>query len=151
VDTDQPRDTDFPARRAVPDSDPGLHTADMVRFLLRSAHQCRSPLNTALTSLTTLLEGYAGELSGKQRRMVQGAGRKVRLALELVNDMLAMNILTLENVLEFFEAVDLGPLTESVVETLESAARQKGVEFVAQVEELPTVWAHRAGKVDAGL
>jgi len=145
MDTDQPGERDLQGRRAVPGPDPEAHGLGKLRFLLTSAHQCRSPLNTALTSLTTLLEGYAGEISGKQRRVLEGADRKVRLALEIVNDMLAMNTLTAENVLDFFEAVDLGRLVELVVESLRPAARERGVDFVVQVEELPTVWAHRVG------
>ena len=137
---------DPPQRDPAPDSAQESEMADKLRFLLRSAHQVRSPLTTVYSSLSAVLQGYAGELSGKQRRLIGAAERKVSLALALVNDMLVMNTLSAENVLDFFEATDLNRLVEEVMETIESAAREKGVELVADVQKrLPTVWAHREG------
>jgi len=129
-------------------SSPGQETGltEKLRFLLSSAHQVRSPLATVHTSLKTLLEGYAGELSGKQRQLLEGAGRKVTVALELVNDMLAMNALTADNALDSFEGLDLNRLVGDVVELIRTTAGEKGVEFIADVPGgLPAVWAHRAG------
>ncbi len=115
-------------------------------FLLTSAHQVRSPLTTADTSLMVLLQDYAGALSAKQRMLVESAERKVRLGLSLVNDMLAINKLLSGNVLDAFEAVDLSQLTGKVTESLSSAAKDKGVEFLTHVKgRLPTVWAHPEG------
>jgi len=129
----------FPERRSP-------MTADKLTFLLKSAHQVRSPLATAQVSLATVLQEFAGRLSGKQRLLVEGAERKVKLGLALVDDMLAMNTLRSKNVLDLFEAVDLSRVVEGVVETLESAAKGKGVEFLVDAHRrLPTVWAHREG------
>ena len=50
-----------------------------------AAHQLKSPLATIQTSLRTLLEGFADPLSAGQQAILEGAARKTRVSLKLVN------------------------------------------------------------------
>jgi len=84
-------------------------------------------------------------MTEKQKRLIEGADRNVLSALEMANDMLTLNLLLAENVHDFFEPVDLGRLAESVLETYQAVAAEKGLDLATEVGPLPTIRGHREG------
>jgi NADPH-dependent 2,4-dienoyl-CoA reductase/sulfur reductase-like enzyme/rhodanese-related sulfurtransferase len=55
------------------------------------AHQMKSPLGTLQSIVQTLLGGFAGDLTEKQKSMLQGADRKCSEAMETVRALLTLS------------------------------------------------------------
>lgn len=56
-----------------------------------AAHQMKSPLSTLQTIIRTLLSGYAGDLTKKQREILQGADTKCLEAMDTVRGLLSLS------------------------------------------------------------
>lgn len=96
------------------------------------AHQIKSPIGTLQTVLRTLLGGFAGELSDRQRILLQSADRKCDEAMQ-----------TIRNLLDLADAVgrtgpetvaDLTAAARAGCERYRGAAADKHLDFVTRVE-----------------
>ena len=54
------------------------------------AHQIRSPVGTLQTLIQTLLGGFAGEVTGPQKKILQSADRRCSEAMETIRGLLAL-------------------------------------------------------------
>lgn len=101
-------------------------------FLASMSHELRTPLNSIIGFSGMLSDGLVGELTDEQRtqiRMVYNSGRHL---LELVNEVLDLSRIESGHLELSLEWVDVGVLTETVVESIRPLASQKGLELVAQ-------------------
>ncbi|HOK39563.1 MAG TPA: FAD-dependent oxidoreductase [bacterium] len=122
-------------------------TKEIIEQILKvSAHQLRSPITTIQTLLKTVLTGYAGEVPGKIKRLIEGAYKKSGDMLTLINDLLELAKFQEKNIRKLFEPINLEELFQKIVESLKEKIETKKIEFVVEKDEiLPIIWAYRIG------
>jgi len=76
-------------------------------FVTLVSHQLRSPLASVRQSLVVIMEGFAGEVASKQKKMIENAGRHIDFLLKLINDWLNMSRIEAGDLTKKFEPVDL--------------------------------------------
>ena len=116
-----------------------------VEFLKVAAHQIKSPVNTVLTSLKALLEGYADPLSASQQAILEGAERKTRESLRLIDYILELS--RMERITpRDFKPIDLNALLGDILTAFEERARKKELAFdIRIVRKLPRVLGYSPG------
>jgi signal transduction histidine kinase len=59
-------------------------------FMLKAAHQLRSPLNAVMSMVKTLRKGYLGEMTPGQTELLERCERRIELLNGLLNDLLKL-------------------------------------------------------------
>jgi len=101
------------------------------------AHQVKSPMAAMMSSLEALLGGYAGSLTPKQRRLLEGMRRKARVIARLTQEMLQFESLTSPTLEHDFRAFDLRRLCEAVYQAHRERASARGVELHLDLADRP--------------
>ena len=106
-------------------------------FVFTVAHELKAPVSAVVSRLTSLVEGYSGDLSDRQREVILKAIRRMHALQALVGDLLALGALQgrLPDVPE--AEVDVHRVIRRVVEVEQVEADQKGVELRVQVTDEP--------------
>ncbi len=116
-----------------------------VEFLKVAAHQIRSPVNTILTSLRTLLDGYAEPLSAAQQAILEGAERKTRESLHLISYILELSRMDRVTPRDF-TPIDLNQMTVDIVSAFEEQVRKRKLAFEVRIpRKLPRVMGYAPG------
>jgi len=102
-------------------------------YLRRTSHELRSPLSVARTCLRTVLKGYAGGVTPKQRDLIVRADRRIGNLLEVVDDVLEYSRLRSLRVLETRAPVDMGLTCLKTVESLRPLADAKNIQLSVHV------------------
>jgi signal transduction histidine kinase len=76
-------------------------------FVTLVSHQLRSPLASVKQYLGVIRGGFAGEVEGKQKDMIERASKYIDNLLQLINDWLDMSRIEACNLSKKFEPVDL--------------------------------------------
>lgn len=113
-------------------------------FITLVSHQLRSPLASAKQHLEVILAGYAGDVAGKQREMVEKAGKDIDGLLSLINDWLDMSRIETDNLAEQFGPVPIADILAESVEILKPLADARNVTLEAYLgDNPPTVQGNR--------
>jgi signal transduction histidine kinase len=111
-------------------------------FVHLVSHELRSPLATIKQQMAVMLDGLAGELTGKQREMLTRAQGKIQGLLELINDLLDVAKIESGRAVEQQVPTDLGHLLEETVAFMKGRAEHQGVLLeLERPEALPLVQA----------
>jgi len=116
------------------------------QFVLTVTHELRSPVATVQSLLRVIAGGYAGEVSEKQKELIERAERRVAFLQRLIDDLLDLAAGKTEHLAEVPHAVALNPLLTKVVNQLRPVAEEKQQDLHVDVpsEEL-RVWATEEG------
>ena len=113
-------------------------------FLASMSHELRTPINALLGYTALLRERIYGDLTPRQDEALQRMQSSSGHLLELVNDILDLARIEAGRMPVHLEAVLLGPLVESVVDSVEPQARAKGLALVMDVPaDLPALITDR--------
>jgi signal transduction histidine kinase len=113
-------------------------------FLASMSHELRTPINALLGYTALLRERIYGDLTPRQDEALQRMQSSSSHLLELVNDILDLARIEAGRMPVHLEAVVLGPLVESVVDSVEPMARAKGLELRVDVPaEIPALITDR--------
>lgn len=120
-------------------------THTLTYFLSIMAHELKSPLAAIENYLELMLGGFAGELTDKQKKMVQRSALRVKDLRRLINGILDLARMRPEDIQADFESFDPGELIAEAVEDVQLAAQEAGIEIDIEVpaEFQPIVGAHR--------
>jgi len=110
-----------------------LHAATLT-FMRKVAHELRAPLSAVGTNLKVLLEGITGALTEKQTQMLERADRRTALALQSVNDLLALSRARLAKPAEAETDVHLPRVLEAVTSLMKPQAEQAGLELRVEID-----------------
>ena len=111
-------------------------------FLATVSHELRTPLTSIIGYSEMLFEGIAGEMSEEQREFVRTIHEKGEQLLELIKGLLDLSKLESGTMSMRKRNVDAGSLVEDVAQTLQPAARKKGVELAVEIDgPLASLWA----------
>ncbi len=109
-------------------------------FLNKSAHQLRSPLAAVQSMLKVFTGGYLGDLNDQQLQTAQRCEQRLALLIDVVNDLLRVAADRESFGNRAFHPVDPAAVLASVRDLYAGQAREKGLEFVVQVDpDLPRV------------
>jgi signal transduction histidine kinase len=107
----------------------GLKRIDRAKtwFLLKASHELKSPLAGILSICQTILGGYLGEITAKQRELIERVRFRSMLLLETANDLLALARAKAQTKGEPHGTLDLRGVLEETVRFYQAAAGEKKV------------------------
>lgn len=103
-------------------------------FLANMSHELRTPLNSSLILAKLLSDNASGNLTEEQvkfARNIYSAGNDL---LELINDILDLSKIEARKIDVTRESISLPQLVDSLDQTFEPIAAEKGVEFQSVIE-----------------
>lgn len=110
-------------------------------FLQKAAHQLRSPLAAANTTLKVLRKAYVGPLNEQQSELVLQCERRIESLSGLIQDLLKLGITRADTgPASLPRPLALGPLIERFAEVFRTEAAQKKVGLTLAIEpHLPPI------------
>lgn len=96
-------------------------------FVSLASHELRTPMAAIKGSLSTILEGYAGNISQDAREFLTAAYNENDRLIRLVNNLLNTSRIESGKINFSIERVDLTTLITEVVQNLQIAAREKNL------------------------
>lgn len=102
-------------------------TDTLTYFLSIISHELKAPLAAIENYLEILLGGFAGELSGKQQRILERSILRARDLRSLINNILDLARMQPENIQADFAWFDPLEVSTEAIENVLSAAKEKGV------------------------
>ena len=109
-------------------------------FITLVSHQLRSPLTSVKQYFGVILGGFEGEVNGKQKEMIERAGKYIDDLLQLINDWLDMSRIEAGDITERFKPVALAQVLSEILELLKPSAEAKKVTLnLNSPNSLPTV------------
>lgn len=114
-------------------------------FVSIAAHQLRTPLSAVKWSLKMLLDGDEGELTEKQKELMEKTYLSNQRMINLVNDLLNVSRIEEGRFLYELEDVSLKEIIRSIIDSVEPAAARKKLEIIFQGEQktFPNIKADR--------
>jgi signal transduction histidine kinase len=114
-------------------------------FLSMVSHQLKSPLSSVLLQTSILLDGLAGEVTDKQKDLLQKIKSKMKSMAELVNDILDVCMIEEGVHVAQIEPMKLCEILQRTVEVMQPQAQDKDIKLCVNVEEpLPMISANRS-------
>jgi signal transduction histidine kinase len=109
-------------------------------FVTLVSHQLRSPLASVKQYFGVIREGFVGEVTPKQKEILQKAGGYIDSLLQLINDWLDMSRVDAGRIAEKFEPVSLVLVLSETLETLKPQAEAKKVALTLNANDnLPRI------------
>jgi two-component system sensor histidine kinase/response regulator len=96
-------------------------------FITLVSHQLRAPLTCVKQCFWVIQEGFAGEVAGKQKELIEIAGKRIDGLIQLINDWLNMSRIEAGNLTEEFKPVDIVNVFLDTIDTLKPLAETKKV------------------------
>ena len=108
-------------------------------FFALMSHELRTPLTSIKEGTNLFLEGRCGEVTEKQKKLLQIISEESNRLIGLVNSVLDLAKLE-SGLLAFnFSKADLSPLIERVVEEVGPLAEAKHIKIIREVRDLPSL------------
>ncbi len=85
-------------------------------FVTLVSHQLRSPLASIKQYFAVIAEGFAGNVTDKQKQIIAKAGKSLDDLMQLINDWLDMSRISSGRIADKFEPVAIGPVLSEIIE-----------------------------------
>lgn len=96
-------------------------------FVSLASHELRTPMTAIKGSLSTILDGYAGDISKESRDFLTAAYNENDRLIRLVNNLLNISRIEAGRFTFTVSSIDLGKLASEVVNNLQMAAKEKNM------------------------
>ena len=114
--------------------------ARFLRFLSIAAHDLKAPLTAIQGFLWVMLGGFSGELTDKQRNMLQRSSRRIDELLNLISDLLDIPRIESGQIVQEIKEVSLCQVIKCSCDDLRDQAKEKGVELKVELpQSLPKI------------
>jgi two-component system, OmpR family, phosphate regulon sensor histidine kinase PhoR len=123
-----------------------LKEFDRIRsdFVSMVCHEVRSPMNSMMMQLKVVLDGLAGELSGKQREILERVSEKMNGLTTMVSELLDLSRLESGLIASEKSTVNMAELFREQIAFHEANAARKGITLTLDIpESLPPVLANQ--------
>jgi two-component system, OmpR family, phosphate regulon sensor histidine kinase PhoR len=110
-------------------------------FVHMVAHELRSPLASIRQINNVLMDGLAGEMSERQRDLIERGNRKIDALLELINDLLNVAKIQAGKLMEHRAPTDITPIIREIIELMKPRAEEQGVSLKFRCEKIGPVHA----------
>ncbi len=123
-----------------------LKEFDRIRsdFVSMVCHEVRSPMNSMMMQLKVVLDGLAGELSGKQREILERVSEKMNGLTTMVSELLDLSRLESGLIASEKSTVNMAELFREQIAFHEANGSRKGITLALDIPEtLPPVLANQ--------
>lgn len=111
-------------------------------FLAIASHDLKAPLAAVQSYLQVILGGFVGEVSQRQREMLERSSIRIRELLSLINDLLDATRIEAGQIVQEMQLIELRPVMEDAWENVHSQAKEKGLKLdLDPAEGLPPIEA----------
>ena len=111
-------------------------------FVSLASHELRAPMTVIKGSLSTILDGYAGETSKEAKEFLTAAYSENDRLIRLVNNLLNISRIESGRLKFLVTNVDMSKLMKDVVTNLQMAAKEKSLRLIIdKLDQLPFVLA----------
>jgi len=111
-----------------------------LRFLGIAAHDLKAPLTAIQGFLWVMLGGYSGEITDKQRHMLERSTRRIKELLNLISDLLDIPRIETGQVVQEMKESSLRQIIKRSCDDLRDQAREKGVNLKVDLpQSLPKI------------
>jgi len=112
-----------------------------LRFLGIAAHDLKAPLTAIQGFLWIMLGGYSGEITDKQRNMLERSTYRIKELLNLISDLLDIPRIETGQIVEEMKQVSLGQVIKASIGDLREMARQKKLKLEVELPPaLPKIY-----------
>jgi len=113
-------------------------------FVSMVSHEIRSPMNSLLAQIKVILDGLAGDVTEKQRQILERASGKVNNLVNLVSELLDLAKIEAGVVGGQQEEIHLRELLQDQIDFHRPAAEQKDIRLQLEIEEeIPAIEADK--------
>ena len=106
-----------------------------LRFLSIAAHDLKAPLTAIQGFLWVMLDGYAGEISDKQRNMLERSTRRINELLNLISDLLDIPRIETGQILPEMKEISLRQVLRNCLQNQRQPAKEKGIKLKIEIPE----------------
>ncbi len=111
-----------------------------LRFLSIAAHDLKAPLTAIQGFLWVMLGGFSGELTDKQRNMLERSTRRINELLNLISDLLDIPRIETGQIVQEMKEISLREVVKRSLDDLRNLAKEKAVKLKVELPEtLPKV------------
>jgi signal transduction histidine kinase len=111
-----------------------------LRFIGIAAHDLKAPLTAIQGFLWVMLGGFAGEISEKQKNMLERSTRRITELLTLISDLLDIPRIETGQIVQEMKEVSLRQAIRNSLESQRSLAKEKGIKLTVEIPEgLPRI------------
>jgi len=106
-----------------------------LRFLGIAAHDLKAPLTAIQGFLWVMLGGYSGELTDKQRHMLERSSRRIKELLNLISDLLDIPRIETGQIVPEIKEVSLRQVVKRACDDMRERAKEKGVKLKIELPQ----------------
>lgn len=111
-----------------------------LQFIGIAAHDLKAPLTAIQGFLWVMLGGFAGEISEKQKNMLERSSLRITELLTLISDLLDIPRIETGQIVQEMEEVSLREIIKGSIEDQRSLAEAKGIELEVEIPDgLPRI------------
>lgn len=109
-------------------------------FISIAAHDLKAPLTAIQGFLWVMLGGFSGEITEKQRNMLERSTKRITELLNLISDLLDIPRIETGQIIEEMKEISLREVVKRSLNDLRDAAREKGIKIRAEIPQgLPKI------------
>ena len=111
-----------------------------LRFLSIAAHDLKAPLAAIQGFFWVMLGGFSGELTDKQRNMLERSTRRINQLLNLISDLLDIPRIETGQIVQEMKDISLRQAINRSLDDLRNLAEEKGVKLKVELpQSLPKI------------
>ena len=111
-----------------------------LRFIGVAAHDLKAPLTAIQGFLWVILGGFAGEISEKQKNMLERSTHRITELLTLISDLLDIPRIETGQIVQEMKEISLRQVIRNSIEGQRNLAKEKGIKLKVKIpEELPRI------------
>ena len=111
-----------------------------LRFLGIAAHDLKAPLTAIQGFLWVMLGGYSGEITDKQRNILERSTRRINELLNLISDLLDIPRIETGQIVQETKEISLREVVKHSLNDLRNSAKEKGVKLKVELPDgLPKI------------
>ena len=107
----------------------------LLRFLAIASHDLKAPLSAVQSYIQLMLKGFTGELTEKQKQMLERSSTRITEQLELISDLLDISRIEGGQIVREMEEVFLPKIVEDSLENVRALAEEKKIKLVSEVSQ----------------
>ncbi|GAI35675.1 unnamed protein product, partial [marine sediment metagenome] len=104
-------------------------------FLGIAAHDLKAPLTAIQGFLWIMLGGYSGEITDKQRHMLERSSRRIKELLSLISDLLDIPRIETGQIIPEIKEVSLRQVVKRACDDMRERAKEKGVKLKVELPQ----------------
>ncbi|GAI32712.1 unnamed protein product [marine sediment metagenome] len=111
-----------------------------LHFISIAAHDLKAPLTAIQGFFWVMLGGFSGELTDKQRNMLERSSRRIKELLNLISDLLDIPRIETGQIVQEVKEISLREVVRRSLDDLRNLAKEKGVKLKVELpQSLPKI------------